>query len=174
MHEAVLETAYVLFEREVTWMAASKWKGTWLARPGEIRPDDTEFRNASAAARTAWYELDSLVLGVEAKLKGDVSAATGQLEVSNPPDRITFDDATSTITLDGTQFRCETPKAYQIVKLLWEHLGETTHGKTIRDNITGLRATNALSATIKTLPRKIKDCVKSDTRNGYWLALPEK
>jgi hypothetical protein len=90
------------------------------------------------------------------------------------PERLTFDDETMTITLDGRSFRIEEPKAYRIVKLLQKRLGQTTTRANIRAEIHQMQGTNMVREMINTLPKKIQDCIGSNTRNGYWLVLPEK
>jgi hypothetical protein len=88
--------------------------------------------------------------------------------------RLTFDQLTLSITLDGKSATINNPKAFQIVKFLWKRIGKKTTRAHIRKAIAGLGASNAISDVLKELPSFIRDCIKSSTQRGFWIVLPKK
>jgi hypothetical protein len=100
-----------------------------------------------------------------AKLKGEANTAAP----TPAAERLTFDDETLTITLDGERFPFDEGKAYAIYKFLHEKSREQTGipvtNAEIQRKIKGLNAHNAVPNLIKTLPAPLQDTIVSNN-NG--------
>ena len=177
-HKEVLASALLLFESEANWMVASEWKGTWLAKPSDIRPDDTEFKRATAAARTAWHELDSFVLGVEAKLKDGKSLGHPRAHPKRlTPKGIVYDDDNKTVTINGITYpKISNIRAYRLFKLVADAGGEAVSRKAILAAIPALHGKNSIANTREKLPAPLRYCLKGNIgrEGGYSYRDPKK
>ena len=90
--------------------------------------------------------------------------------------RLTFDDETLTITLDGKPFRTADPAAYNIVKFLAhpDRLAKYHPGSTIQATTPGLKGKNKIADKIGSLPKAIRDCIHSAPGRGRCFVLPPK
>lgn len=94
-------------------------------------------------------------------------------DAPEPPKRLTLDDATQTVTLDGEQYLIENPKTYGIFKAIYEKYspGNPVTNETIQRLVHGVRGKNAISNHLKKLPSALFKIIMTTT-NGKSLCLP--
>ncbi|HEY7428848.1 MAG TPA: hypothetical protein VH682_31750 [Gemmataceae bacterium] len=99
-------------------------------------------------------------------------ALTGDADGQND-ERVTFDDGTQTITLDGNPVPVEDQKAYAVYKALYTDYrpGKPVKNATIQRQVKGLNGHNAVSDCIKNLPEALRNTIVSNT-NGKSLRFP--
>jgi hypothetical protein len=87
-------------------------------------------------------------------------------------DRLTFDDLTKTVTLDGKEFPVMDLKAYEIYKTICRDGSRSPIIKAgIRLKVQGVRGKKTIPALIARLPEKLRKTINTSTR-GYGLVLP--
>jgi hypothetical protein len=89
-----------------------------------------------------------------------------------PGKRLTFDDDTHTVTLDGTAHRIDNPKAYAVYKAIVQRETPTIRKAEISDKVKGVSGKKTIPSLIDTLPPALRKTVKRDT-TGYWHELPK-
>lgn len=130
--------------------------------------------DAITMASGVWEDVDHLVEGVERKLDSDDTTAEPRNPETPSADRISFDDLTTTITLDGAHYQIDDPAAYRIVKFLHGKAGETIKGPVIQRAVPGLGGRNAIGEKIKKLPKTIQVCVHGIRGTGYFFSMPQR
>jgi hypothetical protein len=106
---------------------------------------------------------------------GDLAAQQPLLEPGAgpvPETRLSFDDDTLTVTLDGTPHKVEDPKAYEVFKVIVGRESATITKMVIRSRVRGVSGQKTIPNLLKTLPRTLRNTVRVSTR-GYWHQLPE-
>lgn len=88
-----------------------------------------------------------------------------------PSARLTFDDATLTVTLDGTSYPLGDPKAFLLYKAIATAEHPPLTNRQIRGRVRGLNATKAVPKRLKTLPEALQETI-STNKSGHWLQLP--
>jgi hypothetical protein len=102
-------------------------------------------------------------------------AAATILAGAPPPqlDRLTFDDDTLTVTLDGTRYKVDNPKAYEVYKVIVRRDDNSPITKPkIRAKVKQVAGQKTIPNLLDTLPPALRRTVRVDTR-GYWRELPE-
>jgi hypothetical protein len=90
--------------------------------------------------------------------------------VSTPPERLSFDSNTWTITLDGQDFRISQPKTFQIYRVIAKAAGNITNSE-IQKKVMGVKGKKTIPKHLKVLPRALMATIKTNT-TGHWLKLP--
>jgi hypothetical protein len=122
-------------------------------------------------------ELGGLERFAEERLRdqflADIDEMVETLRVLNPnrDERLTFDDNTLTVTLDGTPHRIKDPKAYAVFKTICARDTSTITKMQIRVRVKGVAGRKTIPHLIGTLPPTLQQTVKVGTR-GYWTELP--
>jgi hypothetical protein len=88
---------------------------------------------------------------------------------SQPKPRLTFDQSTWSITMDGLSFENLKPKAFLIYKAVSENPNITR--QKLRSTIRGIKGDKTIPNALATLPDDLKQTVESDN-SGYWIRLP--
>jgi hypothetical protein len=90
-------------------------------------------------------------------------------------ERVVFDDPSQTVTLDGEPLTITDGKAYAIYQFIYnecqQHPGRPITNKKIQLKIKGLNGHNAVSDHLKSLPKALRDTIKTNT-NGKSIRLP--
>jgi hypothetical protein len=91
------------------------------------------------------------------------------------PDRLTFDNDTRTVTLDGARILVEDPKAYGTYKCIVEICraspGNGVKNPEIQSHVAGLRGHNSVSRCLQTLPPQLRNTIETTT-SGHTFRLP--
>jgi hypothetical protein len=102
-------------------------------------------------------------LTYEAEISGDHST-------DGKPNRLTFQDLTKTISLDGITHKVEDPKAYEVYKEIVKAGTRPITKAAIARIVPGCRGRKKIPSLLRTLPDPVRDTVCT-TRNGYHLDL---
>jgi hypothetical protein len=93
---------------------------------------------------------------------------TAMTPPSAPAERMTFDERTMIITIDGRPCPMEDGKRFVFVRFLYEtgKPGQSVKNDTIKKNIAGLEGHNAIPRFIRTLPQAIQNIIFQDRSDG--------
>jgi hypothetical protein len=127
------------------------------------------FRKLLPAAKTGEL-LTEMRLEIAAVVKAMATKATAPT-AHQPSLRLLLDDATLTITLDGTPFHNQDPKTYGIFKAIATASPNIVTQRDIRLVVKGVNGEKAISDRLASLHQKLRECYDSSTA-GYWLRLP--
>jgi hypothetical protein len=100
---------------------------------------------------------------------------TAMTPPSAPAERMTFDERTMIITIDGRPCPMEDGKRFVFVRFLYEtgKPGQSVKNDTIKKNIAGLEGHNAIPRFIRTLPQAIQNIIFQDRSDGgRYIVLP--
>src|SRR5262249_46401466 len=93
-----------------------------------------------------------------------------QQERRTPEERLTVDDLTLTVTLDGKRFPDADPTAFQLFRAIYQGGGRPVSSSELME-LPGLRGKN-IPREVNKLPRALRDPVKGNRGKGYWIQLP--
>jgi hypothetical protein len=93
---------------------------------------------------------------------------TAMTPPSAPAERMTFDERTMIITIDGRPCPMEDGKSFVFVRFLYEtgKPGQSVKNDTIKKNIAGLEGHNAIPRFIRMLPQAIQNIIFQDRSDG--------
>jgi hypothetical protein len=146
-----------------------------LVADDKAGPAWEEFCQRYRVCKPSWDSSD-----IEAELRGEVilGAEQNRLEGAAPPPgtrtRLSFDDSTRTVTLDGKLIEVENPKAYAIYKVIVTRGADkpTITKEGIRRKVPGTDGTKTIPNHIEKLPRTLKNTINTSTQ-GYSHRLPD-
>jgi hypothetical protein len=88
-----------------------------------------------------------------------------------PPDRLTFDVHTQTITLDGKAFPNVAPQAFRVYKVIADACPAPVTAASIRGKVSGCSGRNKVRLLLEELPLRLRSTIQS-CPSGYYLKLP--
>jgi hypothetical protein len=91
---------------------------------------------------------------------------------STPERRLTFDDDTLTVVLDGKRHKIDDSQAYAVYKSIAQRDTPTITKRGIRSRVRGVRGQKTIPRLLGALPRVLHQTVQVSTK-GYWLVLPK-
>src|SRR5262249_48130739 len=99
------------------------------------------------------------------------SALAAAGSATPPAPRLAFDDATFTVTLDGTPYAIGDPKTYRLYKANARARQPPETDAPLRKQVPGLNGRHAVPRRLKDLPGAVRATVHTSTA-GHWLQLP--
>jgi hypothetical protein len=87
-----------------------------------------------------------------------------------PPERLSFDHQTQTVTLDGVPHKVADPKAFAVYSVIANACPQPVTQAVIRSKVKGCRGDKKVRQLIDSLPGPLRATVSSGP-NGYWLDL---
>jgi hypothetical protein len=113
-------------------------------------------------------ELEALRLEALRLAKNRQSELDGN---SRSPARVTLDDDSLTVTLDGTPYKVPDPAAYAVYKAILQRDRPRITKAGIRGKVKGVKGQKTIPRLIETLPKALQDTVRWNT-HGFWHELP--
>jgi hypothetical protein len=92
-----------------------------------------------------------------------------------PAERLTFDEDTKAVILDGRRYPMENRTGFILIRFLWEKtkLNQPALIDDIKNNVPGLKRHNAVPHFVQTLPRPLQDIIRLDhSQGGRYIVLP--
>jgi hypothetical protein len=135
--------------------------------------------------RACWDEVRLLVASesaygadacrdLKAKIMAEHSRAEGHLKVLSQPalDRLIYDDYTSTVTVDGVDYKVEDRKVYALYQTIAKSKTPLTKAL-LAQELPGLKGDKTIPRLLDKLPEALRETVKGGL-HGYWVELPKK
>ena len=170
---------------DARWAGLAELAG--LASPaGPAEPKDRVISRLLEAGRR-WDEVKALapedarlvLLGV---LRGGPTASAASAAAvpvaphePDPPTgaRLTFDEQTWTVTLDGVSYHVDDPKAFLVYRAIAEAEQQPVTNATIRSVVRGVAGRKAIRRQLDRLPPALLETISTNT-TGHCLVLPQK